>query len=122
MRSPTAFARLVILLGVCANTASAVERDEPALETRFDELVRPFLKQNCLACHGPEKPKGKLDLSVYTSVASIVKEYRVWRLVRERLEADEMPPAEASRGPTPDERHALVEWVGALLEIGRAHV
>ena len=116
MRSPTSFAKLVILLGACVPTASAVERDEPALDARFDEMVRPFLKDNCLACHGGEKTKGKLDLSVYTSVPSIVKEHRVWTLVRERLEAEEMPPAEAKRQPAQAERRALVTWIRDLLD------
>jgi mono/diheme cytochrome c family protein len=116
MRTPTALAKLVILLGVIVLTARGGENDEPPLERDFDELVRPFLKQNCLSCHGPEKPKGKLDLSMYTSVPSIVKEYRVWRLVRERLEAEEMPPAEANRQPRAEERHALVKWIADLLD------
>ena len=74
------------------------------------------MKNNSLACHGPEKPKGKLGLSGYTSVPSIVKDHRVWGLVRERLLADEMPPAEAKRQPMPDGRRAVVEWIGALLD------
>jgi mono/diheme cytochrome c family protein len=111
MPSPTSIVPLVFLLAT-----SAFGAPEPALENRFDQTVRPFLKNNCLGCHGPEKPKGKLDLSAYTSVSSIVSDHRVWVLVRERLEADEMPPAEARRQPTPDERRVVVEWIAAVLD------
>ncbi len=116
MHLPIATAKFVFLLGTIVVTTSALESDEPALESRFDQTVRPFLTNNCLACHGPEKPKGKLDLSAYTSVASIVKDHKVWGLVRERIEAEEMPPEEARRQPMPGERRAVVEWIGALLD------
>jgi mono/diheme cytochrome c family protein len=111
MPSPTLIAPLVFLFATIASGAL-----EPALEDRFDQMVRPFLKNNCLGCHGPEKPKGKLDLSAYTSVSSIVMDHKMWKLVRERLEADEMPPAEARRQPTPDERRVVVRWIAAVLD------
>ncbi len=116
MRSTKPFANLLFLIGACVVSACASERDEPALESRFDQVVRPFLNNNCLGCHGAEKPKGKLDLSVYTSVPSIVKEHRVWALVQERLEAEEMPPPEAKRQPLPDERRAVLQWIAAVLD------
>ena len=93
----------------CAAHAS----DDRPLEARFEQVVRPFLKDNCFSCHGPEKPKGKLDLSGYTSVASVVKDHKVWGLVRERVEAEEMPPAEARRQPKAEDRRAFVGWIEA---------
>ena len=69
MPRPTfAFARIVLLVGSLAVTAAAAEPDEPSLEHRFEEVVQPFLKNHCLACHGAEKPEAKLDLSVYSSL------------------------------------------------------
>ena len=108
--------RCALILGSIAVTTGAFATDEPSLETRFDPMAGQFLKQNCLACHGPEKPKGKLDLSVYGSVPSIVKDYKVWGLVRERLEARR----DAARGgrpqPTEMERRTMVAWITALLD------
>ena len=49
-----------------------------------------------MACHGERKKEAKLDLSVYSSVAAVVKDHRVWERVAERLEAEEMPPEEAT--------------------------
>ena len=103
-----------LILGAIAGPAVARGADDPPLEQRFDSVVRPFLKDNCLGCHGPDKPKGKLDLSVYTSVPAIVKDHRVWAVVLDRLEAEEMPPEEAKRQPTPHERRSVIEWIGAL--------
>ena len=61
--------------------------------------MQPFLKNHCLACHGALKREGKLDLSVYSSLAAVVKNPQVWDLVQERLEAEEMPPEKAPRQP-----------------------
>src|SRR5262249_26691524 len=84
------------------------------LQDRFTEVVQPFLKTYCLACHGPKKHEAKLDLSGYTSVAAILKGQRVWDHVLERLEAEEMPPERATRQPTPQERRAVVDWLREL--------
>ena len=67
-------AAIVLLVGCLALGGSAAGADEPTLERRFEEVVRPFLKDHCLACHGPKKQEGKLDLSGYTSAAAVVEE------------------------------------------------
>ena len=77
MRSPTTVGMLLLLMATLVGTTSGFSTDEPALEDRFDRTVRPFVQMNCLGCHGPDKPNGKLDLSVYTSVASIIKDFKV---------------------------------------------
>jgi mono/diheme cytochrome c family protein len=112
----TTVAKVALLVVPVAVTTAGVEPDEPALERRFGEVVRPFLETHCLSCHGGEKPKGKLDLSGYSSAASVARDHRVWDAVSERLEAGEMPPEKAPRQPTPHERRAVVEWVGELRE------
>ncbi len=112
MFPPHAWAAVVVLLGGFA--ALGAEPDGAALERRFDEVVRPFLRDQCLSCHGPEKPKAKLDLSLYSSVGAVARDYRVWELVVERLEAGEMPPKKAPKHPSPDERQVVLAWVRAL--------
>jgi len=111
---PYTWAAVIVLLGGIA--APGAEADGVPLERSFDQVVRPFLRDQCLACHGPEKPKAKLDLSRYSSVAAVVRDYRVWELVVERLEAGEMPPEKAPKQPSPHERSGVLEWVRALRE------
>ena len=84
------------------------------MNRRFAEVVGPFLKANCLDCHGERKQEAKLDLSRYASVAAVVKDHRVWETILERLEAEEMPPAKAPRQPRPDERRTVIEWIREL--------
>jgi hypothetical protein len=57
MFPPASVARFVLILGAVVVTTTAAVTDEPPLEHRFEQVVHPFLKSHCLACHGPEKPK-----------------------------------------------------------------
>ncbi len=101
------------LLGMVRSEARA---DEASLKRRFPDVVKPFLNQYCIDCHGERKKEAKLDLSVYSSVDDVVKAQGVWEHVAERLEADEMPPEEAKRHPKPHERLAVIAWVSELRE------
>ena len=103
---------IALLAATVALKAGAA--DGPSLDRRFEEVVAPFLKDNCLACHGPKKQEGKLDLGGYSSADAVVKGLRTWDLVLERLEAEEMPPEKAPRQPTAAERRTVIEWIGAL--------
>ena len=114
MRMGSPAACRLLLVGLIAGVAIGAESEDQALERRFQETVRPFLKSQCLSCHGEQKPKGKLVLSGYTSVDSIIKDHHVWDRVSDRLEAEEMPPDDAPRQPTLDERRAVLDWIRAV--------
>jgi hypothetical protein len=118
LRLTMAFAGIALLTGSLAVPAAAAEPDDPALvlTRRFDKFVHPFLKNQCLGCHGPEKRAGRLDLSIYSSSSAIGKNPLVWDLVRQRLEVGEMPPEDARRQPLPHERQAVIDWITALRE------
>ncbi|MCH2210293.1 MAG: DUF1592 domain-containing protein [Fuerstiella sp.] len=90
---------------------------EPAAPDRqpdFADSVRPFLQTYCVECHGSEKQEGKLDLSHHSTSETIAKNYRLWDLVLERLEAKEMPPEEASRHPAPEVLRDVIDSLQAL--------
>ncbi len=86
------------------------------LESRFASEVRPFVQRDCLKCHGSDRPKAELDLSRDATLAAVAGNLRRWALVLERLQADEMPPEEATRQPSPTERAAVVAWLRDLQE------
>jgi hypothetical protein len=114
---------VVLLTGFICRQVSAAYPGQQALERRFGEVVWPFLKAYCVACHGPQKQHAKLDLSSYTSVAAVMKSPRIWKCVIERLEAGEMPPEKAPRQPNAHERRAVIEWLRELAEQeARGHV
>lgn len=91
---------------------------EDPLERRIATQVRPFVKRYCLSCHGPKRSKAKLDLSQDATAAGIAVNMRRWMRVLDRLQADEMPPEDAERQPSPKERAAVV---AALREL-QAHL
>jgi hypothetical protein len=85
-----------------------------SLEHQFSAQVRPFLERYCFSCHGSDKPEASLDLARYASVTAVASHPRPWGRVLERLRAEEMPPEDAPRQPTPEERAAVVAWVREL--------
>ncbi|MGP0067743.1 MAG: DUF1587 domain-containing protein [Isosphaeraceae bacterium] len=105
---------IVVLAGLAPIIARGDDPPERSLERRFENVVKPFLSENCTACHGAKKKESKLDLSVYSSIDAVVKDHQVWQRVAERLEASEMPPEDAPRQPKPDERLAVVAWISEL--------
>jgi hypothetical protein len=110
------FAGFLAVASSLAATARAGELPEQGLERQFADVVLPFVRNHCLACHGETKQEAKLDLGRYASPAAVVKDQAVWQRVLERLEAEEMPPDDAPRQPTPHERRAVIEWIRTLRE------
>jgi mono/diheme cytochrome c family protein len=86
------------------------------LAGRFTTQIRPFLERYCFSCHGPKKHRASLDLSRDATMAAVVKNIGQWELVRERLHAREMPPAKAPLHPRPEERAAMIAWIGELCD------
>jgi len=103
----------VVLLLAWADRATAVDRLDGELNRGFTETVQPFLETYCFACHGAEKQKGKLDLRPYTSRVAIAKSYRQWDILLAKLKAGEMPPEEAKRHPTAEQRRRVIDWIQA---------
>lgn len=100
-----------ILWLISLATVSAKDPVRSALEQQFTTDVHPFLKRYCFDCHGPAKQEGKLDLSGATSLQVVVRNHQTWEIVRERLVASEMPPAETSKQPTSQERDTILKWI-----------
>jgi mono/diheme cytochrome c family protein len=109
-------AAAVLVVSATAATAAAAEpgarapADPDALPRRFAEQVRPFLATYCLGCHGHDKPRGQLDLSVFSDLASVTRDLRRWEPVLEMLESGEMPPAKA-RQPAPAARAQVQAFI-----------
>jgi hypothetical protein len=87
------------------------------VEAGFRGTVRPFLETYCLRCHGPEKPKGEINLGAYATAESVAKDLPHWDLVVEQLDAGTMPPAKAKARPTDKERGAVLDWIAAVRKL-----
>ncbi len=116
MRTTPALVIVCFLAIFCLRTiASGPDRgSQPvadAKEPRFRETVRPFLERYCLDCHTGQKPKGELDLSVFTCVNSVAKDLESWDLVMEQLRSRTMPPSKAKEHPSDQARQEVIDWV-----------
>jgi len=95
----------------------ASQSREPPKETTegFDTIVRPFVAENCVPCHGFKKQKNGLNLESYESVASLTDDHERWAEVVRKLRAREMPPEEEPQ-PSEHKRQAVAGWLARELE------
>jgi len=108
---------LIFLILAAAALAGGVQGQEVTradLDVRFKRTVQPFLQTYCITCHGKDRPKAEMDLSVYQTMAALLQDGRRWSRLLERLEAEEMPPMEAKRRPRAEERRGAIEWFHAV--------
>lgn len=70
--------------------------------------VAVLLKKHCVDCHGGKNPDADLDLEQLPFDLSDHRAFSTWERVHDRLEAGEMPPADADQ-PSPDVRRAAID-------------
>jgi mono/diheme cytochrome c family protein len=81
----------------------------------FEEIVKPFLAENCIRCHGNKKHEKDLNFQKFTSPESLIEHYERWEEVARKLKAEEMPPLEEDQ-PDDNERQAVAKWVQRELD------
>jgi hypothetical protein len=119
--------RLAIVLGVLA-IAVPLRADTSAPDYGRD--IRPILSNKCFACHGPDDATRQAELrldrkeGIYSETASgaipvVSGDPQASELIR-RIEStdpsEQMPPPDASKQLTDEERIKLVAWVKAGAE------
>ena len=102
---------LALAAGLFCSTTVADDTEGRSLERTFTNSVRPLLQTYCYSCHGNEKQEGKLNLSAFDTMEQVAGAHATWEAVLERLKASEMPPEEAKRQLTADQRQAIVAWI-----------
>ncbi len=107
--------RTVILAALfLAGGASAPALRQEASTPSYAE-IRPLLDQYCLKCHGPVKPKAKLDLTKFPDEASILANRKAWKRVLDQVVGHEMPPDDKPQ-PSAAQREKIVAYVEAAVE------
>ncbi|WP_425613431.1 DUF1592 domain-containing protein [Anatilimnocola sp. NA78] len=84
----------------------------------FEGDVLPYLKANCLGCHGPDKQEGEFRIDKLSTKVGHENTPQ-WAEVIERINSGEMPPKELAKQPTPAENAAIVEWLAARIKEGQ---
>ncbi len=87
----------------------------PAPSGTFDTVVKPFVAQNCVTCHGNKKQEKGLNLQSFETAASLVEHGERWEDVIGKLRGKEMPPIEEEQ-PEEADRQAVAAWLEAELQ------
>jgi hypothetical protein len=98
-----------------ASKASSVPELPPDVSEGFATIVRPFVTENCVPCHGYKKQKNGLNLESFESAASLIDDHERWAEVARKLRTREMPPEEEPQPPE-HRRQAVAGWLSRELE------
>jgi len=106
-----AVAIIVSLWGMCAASNAA--------EPNFQKDIAPYLKTNCIECHGPELQEGDFRIdNLSQNVGS--ENTPQWAEIMHRISSGEMPPEYADNLPSVPQSAEIVEWLAARIEEGEA--
>ena len=83
----------------------------------FAKITRPFLKEHCTKCHGPDKQKGKLRLDTLANDFSDPATSSKWADVVNAVNKREMPPEDEPQPPVL-ETSRFAEWIEGELARG----
>ena len=113
---PVAFKmKLPALALVLLTAGSAAGVDEAALRADaqkvFKEKVGPFVNKYCTRCHG-SRAKAGINLQSALKNPGGASASLHWKKAMANVKVHDMPPEDASKKPTDEERRQFVEWIG----------
>ena len=93
----------------------ADEKEFAALQAEaqkaFREGVTPFMKNYCMDCHGNKRTKGGVNFQPALNKPSDASSTRKWKQALANVKAHDMPPEDADKQPTDEERQKFMDWV-----------
>ena len=75
----------------------------------YERQIRPFLMKYCAGCHGPDMQKARLRVDRLDPDMVRGSDTDMWQEVLDLINVSEMPPDDATRQPTREERQAVVD-------------
>ena len=111
----SAFA-LLLVLPCAAETADDKVFAALQAETKksFQDQVTPFVKTYCFDCHGDKKMKGGINFAPGLKKPGDPAASKRWKQAVANVKAHDMPPDDAEKQPTEEERKMFVDWVGKI--------
>ncbi|HUQ68051.1 MAG TPA: DUF1549 domain-containing protein, partial [Planctomycetaceae bacterium] len=108
---------------VCGPASVMADDDRDATLARFSQTVAPVLAAKCVSCHGPNTPKGKLDLTTREAMLRGGEDGPglspgrpdASPILRRTLSQDGQKPEMPEKGEplTAKEAEALSQWIAA---------
>jgi hypothetical protein len=105
---------VAVYLLMVSTVSPAIGVDWLKKDKEYVEQIVPILKTACLDCHSGAESSGGLSINHFKTAKSILKERSTWEKIVQRMEIEDMPPAD---GPVlaVTERKKLIEWVKATI-------
>ncbi len=82
-------------------------------------IVEPFLKDNCLRCHGPDESNGELRFDQLDADLTKPSTFERWREIVSRVQSGDMPPDKEPR-PQPEHVASFVKRLADRLNVAAA--
>src|SRR5215813_5896550 len=106
-----------VALSVHFLPAQTGQGGQNALESSFNQTVKPFFQKNCQSCHNSDLSTAgvrtdQLDASLDD------RHLKTWEAIRGRLKAGTMPPKGMPQ-PSASDREQVVAWITQALEVAR---
>ncbi len=102
----------------CLAESDGESADEAALRADarkiFKENVEPFVKAYCTRCHGGGRAKANVNLEVDLKDPGRGIAFLHWKKAVANVKVHDMPPEDAAKQPTDEERLRFIEWIGKL--------
>ncbi len=99
------------VLGIAQHAAGPAS---PVEDATFAATVLPFMQTYCWDCHNADTREGDLDLSGDVSPSAVLRHFRHWSVVRDRIAIDDMPPEDAGMIPDQNDRDRVLAWIDGL--------
>src|ERR1044071_3524622 len=80
----------------------------------FKEVVTPFVDTYCTRCHGQNRQKGGINFGPALKNPGETASSRRWKQAVAIVKSHDMPPDEADKQPTEEERHKFLDGIGKI--------
>lgn len=106
------------LVSPCRADTDRETADEAALRAdarkTFKEQVQPFVQTYCTKCHGGGRAKSNVNLEVDLKDPGRGAAFMHWKKAVANVKVHDMPPEDAAKQPTEEERLRFIGWIGKL--------
>ncbi|MEI9896719.1 MAG: DUF1595 domain-containing protein [Chthoniobacter sp.] len=104
--------------GLPGHAESGGDADLAALQASakesFRDKVAPFLTTYCTDCHGTKKRKGQINFQPALKNPGDANFSKQWKQALANVKTHDMPPDEADKQPTGEERRMFMDWVAKV--------
>jgi mono/diheme cytochrome c family protein len=100
-----------------AQSAQAADVATKALEPGFEQIVKPFFKQNCMQCHNSDLSVAGVRVDQLDAKIED-RHIQTWESILRRVKGGTMPPKGLPQ-PSAADRDKLVAWVTQAIEVAR---